>query len=183
MNFLPTVLSNSPTKDKNILELRNYIANHKVKFLDEPTCIKDNGINPVSYYLNALPLIPKNRDIYNKQFNICEIKINWPHLLGIESDIDPQNIDELIKSLKTQYHVSILVCDKDYTKVKFVNQECILIIYDDKDKLKQDLEFYTKCFKTIDEQNKEREDNKKSKLRQIKNLTSNVIYKDWANLS
>lgn len=165
MNFLHEVLSDTPTKDKNILELRDYLANNKVKFSDTPRMENSAG----KYYYNALPNIPVERDIYKKLFNIGTIKVNW------SKSTEP--IETLYAKLPQQYFVSVQVCDKDYTKVKFVNQEVMIIVYDNEEKLKKDISFYNRCFKTIEEQNKEKDDLRTLKMHQLKKLTTARKYK------
>lgn len=165
MNLLADVLSDVPTKDSNILALRQELPNTKIKFSTTPRMVNNSG----SYYYNSMPIIPADRDIYKKAFNIGTVRVNWDKLEGTP--------DELMNQLKQQYYVSVQVCDKDYTKVKFVNQEIIMIIYDNEEKLKRDLEFYNKCFKTIDEQNKEKDSLRAAKMQQLKKLTSAKKYK------
>ena len=165
MNLLPQVLSTDTTTDTNILELRDYVSQNKVKFTSKPRLVNASGI----YYYNALPVISEDRDVYKKLFNIGTIKVNWDHLQG--------DVNEVYNQLETQYFVSIQVCDKDYTKVKFVNQEVILIVYSNEEKLKKDIAFYNRCFKTIEEQNKEKDSLKAMKTQQLKKLTATRKYK------
>lgn len=165
MNYMCKVLDQSvKTNDELILSLRQEMIDKKIKIANNPEQTefkkskngpaKSNG-KDIFYYLNSIPQILKNRDVCRKPTSISEIRVD------LEGKITPENYDEEIAKLKVRYCFSFTTCQSPYTKASMKYPHYYTIVFDNKNTCEKYMEWFSKCFKTIQEQEAEEEDMKK----------------------
>lgn len=177
MNLLCEVFSTLETKDENVLKLRQMLADKKIPVGRYPD-YEDPDRN-FQAFKNKLPFIPRGRDVFEKKLETCPIRFNWKKKPIPVKEDGSLDWDSVYKNMKPQYYCAISVCDKDYTKNKKNNVTYISIIYDNEKLLKEHMAFFSLCFKTLDEINKEKERAKllkTQKINKIHKLTNNQIY-------
>ena len=163
MNYMYKVLD-QVTNDELINDLKQEMIDKKIKIVDNPelTGFKKSKNGPVKsngkdtfYYLNNIPLILKNRDECKKPTSISEIR------LDLDGKITPENYLEEFPKLKTRYCFTFNTCQAPYTKASMRYQHYYTIMFDNKATCEKYYEWFNKCFKTIQEQEAEDEENKK----------------------
>ena len=162
MNLMYKVLNQSQNETDNlILSLRQEMVDKKIKIVDNPEQtnflkakngpIKSNG-KDIFYYLNSIPKILKNRDVFKKPNAICEIKVD------LEGKLTPENYKNEYDKLKTRYCFTFSTCQAPYTKASMKYKHYYTILFDNKSTCEKYLEWFNKCFKTIQEQEAEKEE-------------------------
>lgn len=186
MNLMPQVLDEHISKDPKIKDLQEYAHDNKIKFSNKPDLKYNN--NNIEFYHNCVPIIPESRDVYKKNFDVTTtILVNWKKipLFGYKEgneETKKKTVTFLYNQLSPENYCFLNTCDKDHTRTKTLNSITINIVYSDKKKLNVVVNFLDKCFYTLEESIKDKELLKKSKIKQIKLLTSNILYQDSKSL-
>jgi len=161
MNYMYKVLDQAIKSDDLILSLRQEMLAKKIKIVNNPeqTEFKKSKNGPIKvsnnntfYYLNSIPQILKNRDVFKKPTSISEIKVD------LDGIITPENYGEAFGKLKTRYCFTFSTCQAPYTKASMKYPHYYTIIFDSMLTCEKYMEWFNKCFKTIQEQEAEEED-------------------------
>ena len=162
MNYMCKVLDQSLKSSEDLISnLRQEMIDKKIKVVNNPEQtefkkakngpIKSNG-KDTFYYLNNIPQILKNRDVFKKPTSISEIKMD------LDGTVTPENYGEMINKLKTRYCFTFSTCQAPYTKASMKYPHYYTIMFDNKLTCEKYMEWFNKCFKTIQEQEAEEED-------------------------
>lgn len=164
MNYMYKIFDESIKPDDLTLDLTKEMVDSKIKVVQNPEQtdfkkakngpVKSNG-KDTFYYLNNIPQILKNRDVFRKPTSISEIKID------LEGKLTPENYNEEMSKLKTRYCFTFSTCQAPYTKASMKYPHYYTIMFDNESTCRKYMEWFNKCFKTIQEQEAEEEDMKK----------------------
>lgn len=146
MNLMYYLMNNKDikTNDKNV---KRHFAELKEKFTTSKIKIatKSKHIGNCTYFLNCLPFVDKNRDVLNKSFNVCKVRVNWKNI----NITDPSMIDSL---LPEQYGFNIHIVDAGYARNNYQNKETYWVVFDKKEKAEKALLYFNEMFFTAIEQ-------------------------------
>lgn len=161
MNFMHKVLNESlKNPDDLITELRDELQQNKLKIVENPEQLQfktsKTGLVKIVdknkfYYLNSLPQILSDRDVFRKPSSISEIKID------LSNTITPENYKELYSNIKPRYCFTFSTCIAPYTKASMKYPHYYTIMFDKLSQCEKYHSWFNKCFKTIQEQEAEDE--------------------------
>lgn len=166
--FNDEVLKTKDTYFKNQINiLKEKVIKEKIKLAKKYKKIKSS-----LYYLNGLPLIDKSRDVLNKSFEVCKIRVNWKDV----TITDPAKIDKI---LPEQYGWNISVVDKEHTRNNYQNKEVYWVVFDKKEKAEKALKDFNMMFRTAIEQDcideyKHYKQNPSKRILTFNNIISNA---------
>ena len=127
--------------------------NIKIEDIEKPTLVTSNNV----YFLNSVPCIPKEKDVFTKWKEPTIMYVNWSN----SSDIQ-------ISDLKRQWGFSVLVDNSDI-KVPTKNAQTYTMVFDDEENCVKHLKWFNSCFHTSKEQKADKEQEEILKKQQKKN--------------
>lgn len=148
MNFMSFVLDEKEVSkrdkklQKKIEELKELLKKEKIKISKSLKRIGNS-----TYCANAIPYIPRTRDVLTKPNGICSIRVNWK-----KQSFEGMTTDEIVKVLKTQWCWYISVVDEEHSRNKYKNKDTICVVFDSESKAKRSMELFNKLFMTAIEQ-------------------------------
>ena len=140
MNFMHLAMSKTFTKDpkmnKKIENLIFKLNDTKYTFADHPID-KGNGF----YYNNALPIVSANRDVLEKDKEVCKMWVNWGGT-GCGCTYD------LVNNYNAQYGFKVITVDAGYKRNKYQNKESAWVVYNTADEAINAMKFFNSFFLT-----------------------------------